>query len=197
MKYFTKIILSLSFTVCFLSCSSDSSSPSSSEGSTFKVNNQTYTIPPTDGIIVLNQELTFQNMKRSNFSVTGLIGTSEIATVSFDLFRKPTESISGTYLIYDIDEANSDDIETYVQTNNRACLGWTSALQVVEVANQQIQTIANNPINVATITITDNGNNSYTINYIGNYRKYNNNLVVTGTVPVEMNITGTAVVTGG
>jgi hypothetical protein len=190
MKQLTKFILFLSFTVFLFSCSSDSSS---SGGSTFKVNNETFTMQPSGGIILLNQDLTSQNMKRSSFTVTGLMGTSKTASVSFDLFRKPTESISGTYTIYDTDDAGSDDIETFVQTNNRGCLGWTSSLQVVNIMSQQIENSANNPNTAATITITDHGNNSYTIKYTGSYRKYDGNFVVTGTVPVEMDVTGTAV----
>lgn len=193
MKQLTKVILFLSFTVFLFSCSSDSSS---SGGATFKVNNQTYTMQPSNGIVLINQDLSSQNMKRSSFTVTGLKGTSEIATVSFDLFRKPTESVSGTYTIYDTDDASSDDIEAYVQTNDRGCLGWTSSLQVIEIMSQQIQTSANNPNTGATITITDNGNNSYTIKYTGSYRKYDDNFTVIGTVPVEINVTGTAVIGG-
>ncbi len=190
MKQLTKSIFFLSFAVLLFSCSSDSSS---SGGTTFKVNNETFTMQPTGGIILLNQDLTSQNMKRSSFTVTGLMGTSKTASVSFDLFRKPTESISGTYTIYDTDDASSDDIATFIQTNNRGCLGWTSSLQVVNIASQQIENSANNPTIAATITITDNGNNEYTIQYTGSYRKYDDNFVVTGTVPVEMNVTGIAV----
>jgi hypothetical protein len=190
MKQLTKSILFLSFAVFLFSCSSDSSS---SGGTTFKVNNETFTMQPSGGIILLSQDLTSQNMKRSSFTVTGLMGTSKTASVSFDLFRKPTESISGTYTIYDTDDASSDDIEAFIQTNNRGCLGWTSSLQVVNITSQQIENSANNPNTAATITITDNGNNSYTIQYTGNYRNYDDNFVVTGTVPVEMNVTGIAV----
>ncbi|MEK8179859.1 hypothetical protein WMW71_05855 [Flavobacterium buctense] len=190
MKQLTKSILFLSFAVFLFSCSSDDSS--SSGGNTFKVNNETFTMQPSGGIILLNQDLISQNMKRSSFTVTGLMGTSKTASVSFDLFRKPTESISGTYTIYDTDDASSDDIETFIQTNNRGCLGWTSSLQVVNIATQQILNSANNPTTAATITIIDNGNNSYTIQYNGNYRNYNDDFVVTGTVPVEMNVTGIA-----
>lgn len=190
MKQLTKFILFLSFTVFLFSCSSDSSS---SGGSTFKVNNETFTMPPSGGIILLSQDLTSQNMKRSSFTVTGLMGTSKTASVSFDLFRKPTESISGTYTIYDTTDASSDDIETFVQTNNRGCLGWTSSLQVVDIMSQQIENSANNPTTAATITVTDHGENSYTIKYNGSYRKYDDNFVVIGTVPVVMDVTGTAV----
>lgn len=190
MKQLTKSIFFISFVVFFFSCTSDDSS--SSGGTTFKVNNETFTMQPSGGIIILNQDLTSQNMKRSSFTVTGLKGFSKTASVSFDLYRKPTESISGTYTVYDTDNAGSDDIETYVQTNNRGCLGWTSSLQVVNIMSQQIENSANNPTTAATITITDNGNNSYTIQYNGNYRIYDDNFVVTGTVPVQMNVTGTA-----
>lgn len=190
MKQLTKSILFLSFAVFLFSCSSDDSS--SSGGTTFKVNNETFTMPSSGGIILLNQNLPSQNMVRSSFTVTGLIGTSKTASVSFDLFRKPTESISGTYTVYDTDDAGSDDIETFIQTNNRGCLGWTSSLQVVNIMSQQIENSANNPTTAANITITDNGNNSYSIQYTGSYRKYDDNFVVTGTVPVEMNVTGTA-----
>lgn len=190
MKQLTKTILFLSFAVSLFSCSSDDSS--SSGGTTFKVNNETFTMQPSGGIILLNQSLPSQNMVRSSFTVTGLKGTSKTASVSFDLFRKPTESISGTYTVYDTDDASSDDIATFVQTNNRGCLGWTSSLQVVNIMSQEVENSANNPTTAATITITDNGNNSYTIEYTGNYRKYDDNFVETGTVPVQMNITGTA-----
>ncbi|MFN3754871.1 hypothetical protein [Flavobacterium sp.] len=191
MKQLTKSILFLSFAVLLFSCSSDDSS--SSGGTTFKVNNETFTIQPSGGIILLTQNIPAQNMVRTSFTVSGLKGTSKTASVSFDLFRKPTESISGTYTIYDTDDAGSDDMETFIQTNNRGCLGWTSSLQVVNIMSQQIENDANNPTTAATITITDNGNNSYTIQYTGSYRKYDDNFVVTGTVPVEMNVTGTAV----
>ena len=193
MKQLTKFILFLSFTVLLFSCSSDSSS---SGGSTFKVNNQTYSMQPSNGIALINQDLTSQNMKRSSFTITGLKGTSEIATVSFDLFRKPTESISGTYTIFDTDDASSDDIEAFVQTNDRGCLGWTSSLQVIEIISGQIQSSANNPTTAATITITDNGSNSYTIEYTGSYRTYDDDFNVTGTVPVIMDVTGTAQIGG-
>jgi len=190
MKQLTKSIIFLSFLVLLFSCSSDDSS--SSGGSTFKVNNETFTMPPSGGIILLTQNIPAQNMVRTSFTVTGLVGTSKSASVSFDLFRKPSESISGTYTVYDTDDAGSDDMETFVQTNNRGCLGWTSSLQVVNIMSQQIENDANNPTTAATITITDNGNNSYTIQYNGNYRKYDDDFNVTGTVSVEMNVTGTA-----
>jgi hypothetical protein len=191
MKQFSKTILFVLFSIVLFSCSSDSGS--SGSATTFKVNNETYTMQPTNSIILLNQDLTSQNMLRSNFTVTGLIGTSKIATVSFDLFRKPSESISGTYTIYDVENINSDDIESYVQTNNRACLGWTSSLQILQISSGSSNT-ANNPTTTASITITDNGSNSYTIKYTGNYRQYDGDFNVSGNIPVEMEVTGTAVV---
>lgn len=190
MKQFSKSILLTLFTILLFSCSSDSSSSSSSS---FQVDNETYTMQPTQGIILLNQDLGTQNMIRSNFTVTGLIGLSKIATVGFDLFRKPGESISGTYMINDVEDASSSDIQTYVQTNNRACLGWTSALQIVQLSTQN-QITANNPNPAATITITDNGNDSFTVIFIGEYRQYDGDFNVTGTIPVNMNVTGTAII---
>lgn len=189
MKQFSRTIIVTLLSIVLFSCSSDSSS---SSNSTFKVNNETYTMQPSSGIILLTQDLSNQNMTRTAFTVTGLIGTSKVATVAFDLYRKPTESITGTYTIYDVDDASSDDVESYVQTNNRVCLGWTSGLQIVQLSTQS-QNVANNPSSASTVTITDNGSNSYTVVYNGNYRQYDLNFNVTGTIPVEMNVTGTAV----
>jgi hypothetical protein len=46
---------------------------------------------------------------------------------------------------------------------------------------------ANNP--TGTVKVVNNGNNNYTIQYNGNYKKYDTNFVAIGTVPVVINLT--------
>jgi hypothetical protein len=196
MKKLSAIILFISFSILFFSCSGDnepaSPLPAPLNGSTFKANNELFTVLSSNGINLVNQDYTSQNMVRSSFTIVGLQGISKSASVTFDLFRKPTVSIAGTYVINDVTDANSDDMESYVQTNNRACLGWTSFLNITELSTQN-QNQASNPMTSATITIIDHGSNLYTIKYTGSYRKYNGFDVV-GTIPVEVDITGTAIV---
>ena len=188
MKLVLKSVLVAFFATLLFSCSSDSASSGSAS---FKVNNETFNLMPSSSIILLNQDLSTQGMKRTSITVTGMQGTTKIATVSFDLFRKPNESLSGTYSIYDVDNASSDDIETYVQNNTRACLGWTSSA-TISVNSTQSAFSANNPDPAATITVVDHGNNSISVTFNGNYRLYDDNFNVSGTMPVQMNITGTA-----
>jgi hypothetical protein len=189
MKQLTKVIFQLLFLVLIFSCSSDSDS---SSNSSFKVNNETYVLIPSNGITIINQDAF--GMKRSSVTVSGVLGTSKLSNVAFDLYRKPSENISGTYTIFDDENSGSDDINSFVQTNNRGCLGWTSLVLTSSFMNPSNQDSGNNPNPSANITITDNGNNSFTVKFIGSYRKYDDNFNVVGTIPVEMDVTTVATI---
>ena len=192
MKLVFKVFITFLFSTLLLSCSSEKdNSPIS-----FNINNEKFILHSSGGITIQNEDYPFENIIRSTFTIKGTKGkigsdNSNLAVVNFDLFRKPTESISGVYTIFNQEYSNFDDFKQYVQTNNRACIGNSSILRLYQSNDSQGIYTFNNPSSPSTITITDNGNNSFSIIFNGNFIDFNGDFSLTGTVPVEMNITGT------
>jgi hypothetical protein len=172
--------------VLLTSCSSSDDNATSSE---FKIDNQSYTLLPTQGIVeqkmnnmIMEQGQTFD---RSTITLSGTSGTN-VATVSFDLYYKDGLPVEGTYSIAEtLDDNDADFFDDFV-TNQKLCLGWTSMCAVFQ-GGSSIAINANNP--VGTVTVTKNSTANYTIQYNGNFKKYNSSFQVIGTVPVVINVT--------
>ena len=95
---------------------------------------------------------------------------------------------------YNIDQTLDDEPDFFenLLVAQKLCLGWTSMCAVTQAGSSSFLINANNP--TGTVKVVNNGNNNYTIQYNGNYKKYNNNFQVIGTVPVVINITTDVVV---
>jgi hypothetical protein len=171
--------------VLLTSCSSSDDSATSSE---FKIDNQSYTLLPTQGIIEqkMNNMITKQGQTfdRSTITLSGTSGTN-VATVSFDLYYKDGLPVEGTYSIAETLDDNDADFFDDLVTNQKLCLGWTSMCAVFQ-GGSSIAINANNP--VGTVTVTKNSTANYTIQYNGNFKKYNSSFQVIGTVPVVINV---------
>jgi len=172
--------------VLLTSCSSSDDNATSSE---FKIDNQSYTLLPTQGVVEqkMNNMITQQGQTfdRSTITLSGTSGTN-IATVSFDLYYKDGLPVEGTYSIAETLDDNDADFFDDLVTNQKLCLGWTSSCAVFQ-GGSSIAINANNPL--GTVKVTKNSTTNYTIQYNGNFRKYNSSFQVTGTVPVVINIT--------
>jgi uncharacterized protein YcfL len=172
--------------VLLTSCSSSDDNATSSE---FKIDNQSYTLLPTQGIVEqkMNNMITKQGQTfdRSTITLSGTSGTN-IATVSFDLYYKDGLPVEGTYSIAETLDDNDADFFDDLVTNQKLCLGWTSMCAVFQ-GGSSIAINANNP--VGTVTVTKNSTANYTIQYNGNFKKYNSSFQVIGTVPVVINVT--------
>lgn len=185
-----KIFLATLFLTAFfglVSCSSDDDSNQNS--TTFKINGVTYTLSPTQGITYLAMSNTFEidetTYDRVSIIINGFNGVTNVGVVTFDLFMLPGQSIAGDYQI-SIDE-NEDvvsDFEQILLSQQRACMGWTSA---VSASSMDIQNSIGGNAPTGTVKIISNGGNNYTIQYNGNFKK----LIDLTAIPVEMNITGT------
>jgi hypothetical protein len=171
--------------VLLTSCSSSDDSATSSE---FKIDNQSYTLLPTQGIVEqkMNNMITQQGQTfdRSTITLSGTSGTN-VATVSFDLYYKDGLPVEGTYSIAETLDDNDADFFDDLVTNQKLCLGWTSMCAVFQ-GGSSIAINANNP--VGTVTVTKNSTANYTIQYNGNFKKYNSSFQVIGTVPVVINV---------
>ncbi|CAM3880497.1 putative lipoprotein [Flavobacterium branchiophilum] len=171
--------------VLFTSCSSDDST----ESSEFVIDNQSYTVNPGQGVIEqkLNNFYTQQGQifDRSTITINGISGTN-VATVSFDLYYKDGLPVEGTYSIAETLDDNDTDFFDDLVTTQKLCLGWTSMCAVFQ-GGSSVAVNANNPL--GTVTVTKNSATNYTIQYNGNFRKYNSSFQVIGTVPVVINVT--------
>ena len=171
--------------VLLTSCSSSDDSATSSE---FKIDNQSYTLLPTQGIVEqkMNNMITQQGQTfdRSTITLSGTSGTN-VATVSFDLYYKDGLPVEGTYSIAETLDDNDADFFDDLVTNQKLCLGFTSMCAVFQ-GGSSIAINANNP--VGTVTVTKNSTANYTIQYNGNFKKYNSSFQVIGTVPVVINV---------
>jgi hypothetical protein len=178
--------------VLLTSCSSsdDSATPSSD----FSIDNQSYTLLPSQGIVEqkMNNMITQQGQTfdRSTITLSGTSGTN-VATVSFDLYYKDGLPVEGTYSIAETLNSTNPDFYASLVTNQKLCLGWTSMCAVFQ-GGSSIAINANNP--VGTVTVTKNSTANYTIQYNGNFRKYNSSFQVVGTVPVVINITSNVLI---
>ncbi len=187
MKNYFKIIAL--FLVGSLSLTSCSSSDDSAASNQFQVDGQSYEVLPSNGLVELKMDNIYtdqgQSFDRSTVSLVGVNGTT-VASVAFDLFYKDGLPVEGTYSIAETLDDYSPDFYDQLLTDEKLCLGWTS-LCAVNQGGSTLLINANNPI--GTVTVTNNGNNNFTIQYNGNFRKYNSNFEVIGTVPVVINIT--------
>jgi len=127
---------------------------------------------------------------RSTITVTGIAGT-KIGTVGFDLYYKDGLPVEGTYTIDNTFNNNSNFITNLV-TAQKLCSGWTTACSVMEAVNSTYLVNANNPS--GTVKVINNGNSNYTIQFNGNFKKYNTNFVEIGTVPVVIDITSNVLI---
>ncbi|MFD2907270.1 hypothetical protein ACFSX9_00840 [Flavobacterium ardleyense] len=187
MKNQFKIIALFLIGALFLtSCSSNDDGASSSQ---FKVNGQSYDLLPTSAVTEIKMDnvhtVQGQIFDRSTITIMGLTGFN-FASVSFDLYYKDGSPIAGTYNIGDTEGDNSFDFDNQLLAEQKLCLGWTSACTYSDASNG-LGANANNP--TGTVTVVDNGNSNYSIQYNGDFRKYDSSFNVTGNVPVVINIT--------
>lgn len=175
----------------FQSCSS-SEEVESLVSNQISIDGQLYNTLPSNSVVELrmnNLNIDGQVYDRSSISITGIAGTT-IATVSFDLYYKDGLPVAGTYNIDQTLDNDSDFFDNLLVAQ-KLCLGWTSMCAVTQAGSSSFLINANNP--TGTVKVVNNGNNNYTIQYNGNYKKYNNFQVI-GTVPVVINITTDVVV---
>jgi hypothetical protein len=175
----------------FQSCSS-SEEVESLVSNQISIDGQLYNTLPSNSVVELrmnNLNIDGQVYDRSSISITGIAGTT-IANVSFDLYYKDGLPVAGTYNIDQTLDNDSDFFDNLLVAQ-KLCLGWTSMCAVTQAGSSSFLINANNP--TGTVKVVNNGNNNYTIQYNGNYKKYNNFQVI-GTVPVVINITTDVVV---
>lgn len=184
----TTLVLFLS-TFLFQSCSS--SDDKNSANNQVSIDGESYSVPSGSVIELKMDNMTYdsQLFDRSSIVITGIKG-SRIATVSFDLFYFDGLPIEGTYTINNVLD---DDYEFYQDffNNQKLCAGWTSACAVEELDGNFLIN-SNNP--TGTVTVTNNGNNNYTIQYNGNYKIYDDSFNEIGSVPVVLDITSDVIV---
>jgi hypothetical protein len=188
-----KKLLKLTSLICvsmilFQSCSSSSNDANPIGNSQFSIDGQIYPLSPTNPVTEIRQNnLSLNNFvfDRSTITVTGIAGT-KIGTVSFDLYYKDGLLVEGTYAIDNTLENDSDFITNLVSAQ-KLCSGWTSPCSVIQAGSTSELINANNP--AGTVKVTNNGNSNYTIQYNGNFKKYNTNFVEIGTVPIVIDIT--------
>lgn len=172
-----------------LSCSSNDDETSTVVNTNqFKVDGQFYSLLPVSSVVDLRMnDMNIENniYDRSSITINGLNG-SNIAVATFDLYYKDGLPLTGTYNIDDTLNSDSDFYEN-LHLSQKLCLGWTSMCNVTQAGNSSSLINANNP--TGTVTVTNNGNNNYTIKYDGYYKKYNNDFQIIGTIPVKIDIT--------
>ena len=182
-----KKILFLFTTVAFIGCSGDDDSASVMAGTSFSYDSTTFNLMPTQGIIDqrMAEAMTIgeQSYDRSTITIIGLNGTTETATISFDLYHKTGTSLAGSY---EIDESldEMDEFEDFLAANDRACLGWTSAAMRASFSGTFES--ANNPS--GTVTIVENSATNYTVTYSGNFKQYEDGFDFVGNVPCDINV---------
>ena len=196
MKNLFKISLVLySVTILSLQSCSSPSSPTPdaiTANGQISVDGQTYTLLPQNAVIELrsdNMNIDNQVYDRSSITINAMTGFT-IATVSFDLFYKDGLPVAGTYTI-DQSIDNTTNFNDNLIVAQKLCLGWTSSCSVAQAGNSSFSVQANNP--TGTVNVINNGNNNYTIQYNGNYKKYDSNFEIVGQVPVIVNITSNIV----
>lgn len=185
-KHFQIIALFLAGSLLLTSCSSsDDSTPANQ----FKIDGQSFTVSPVYGLgeIKMDNILTEQGQTfdRSSISLNGINGTT-IGMVGFDLFYKDGLPVEGVYNIAETTDDYEDDFYSLLLAQQKQCLGWTSQCAVSQVG-AAFSINANNP--TGTVTVTNNGNNNYRIQYNGNFREYDSNFQISRTVPVVIDIT--------
>lgn len=187
MKNKFKIIALLLGILILNSCSSNDDSQPSNQ---FSIDGQSYSLLPSNSLVELKMDNQIedqgQTYDRSSITLSGLNGTT-IGIASFDLFYKDGLPVEGTYTIASTLSDNDPDFFDQLLTENKLCLGWTSSCSVSEAVAPTFLINANNP--VGTVTVINNGNSNYTIQFNGNYRKYDENFNEIGTVPVVINVT--------
>lgn len=192
-----KKLLKLASLICvtiilFQSCSSSSNDSIPTNGQ-FSIDGQIFPLSPNNPVT----EIRMNNLNSNNFvydrsaiTVTGIDGT-KVGSVSFDLYYKDGLPVEGTYTI-DNTLNNNSYFFTNLVTAQKLCLGWTTACSVIQAGSSTFLVNANNPS--GTVKVINNGNSNYTIQYNGNFKKYNTNFVEIGTVPVVIDITSNVLI---
>jgi len=169
-----KIFLFLTAAV-MIGCSDDDSSSNSTGGTSFNFDGTTYQLQPGMDMnmseIIMSDVMEFngETYDRSTLSVTGINGMSASATVSFDLYYKSGTSVAGTYTIYDNEADDTGDFEDFLATQERGCMGWTSAGMAFTMGDGNMVS-GNNP--TGTVKVIVNSATNYTLIYEGNFREY-------------------------
>ena len=186
MKLFKILFLLILFSVS--ACSDDDAD----SNTTFTADGTAYLVTPLSGMVRTDTQFEFSGKTylRTTMTVVGLAGFNS-AVMNFDTYRDVGAEVTGTYAILDDFESTSqDNVLDYVDLNSRGCAGWTTLLGITD-ANTGVTTNFNNPASPSEVTIIDNGNNSYTVQFNGTIRQYDSALQAIGSIPVSMNITST------
>lgn len=179
--------------VAMASCSGDDSPGAAAAGSSFNFDGTQFNMQAGMGISEFRMTdisiVDGVNLNRSTISVSGINGTMDrTATISFDLYHKAGTSVAGTYQISDEeDDIDSNDFETYILSNDRACLGWTTSGMAASLSGGSMVN-GNNP--TGTVTITANSATNYTVTFSGDFRKYDFDGNITQTIPASVNVAG-------
>ncbi|MBF0693641.1 MAG: hypothetical protein IR153_01120 [Flavobacterium sp.] len=184
-----KLILFLA-ALAIVGCSDDDdNSSNSSAGTSFSFDGTTYQLVPQAGMseIVMEDVADYNGVAydRSTISIVGMNGTSQTATVSFDLYYKSGTSVEGTYAIYDQEADETGDFEEFLDGQNRGSMGWTSMGMVFNI-NTSAMTSGNNP--TGTVKVVKNSANNYTLTYNGNFRMYQNGFTFVRNMPASINV---------
>lgn len=189
MKNILKSILSLSiFALTLISCSSDDS-PSPLPAAQFTVDWVVYTLPESNGLAGLdffrydNQSVI---IRKSNITIQGFNGQNT-AVVIFALEYKDGLPVEGTYNINN-EDVLSDSYDDQLQGENRVCTREESFVLV-----NSIQRRGTMPSSNATVTVINNGNSNYTIQFNGAFKEIDSDDNIVGTMPVEISITNNLV----
>lgn len=189
-KQFKIIVLFLVGSLLLTSCSSNDDSTSSSQ---FMVDGQSFNLLPGGGILEVKMDNVHteqgQTFDRSSIGLNGVNG-STIATVVFDLFYKDGLPVEGVYNIAETLDDYEDHFYSLLLSQQKQCLGWTTACTISQVGTT-FSLNANNPS--GTVTVTNNGNNNYRIQYNGNFREYSSDFQLGRNVPVIIDITSDVV----
>lgn len=187
--------MAISLSLTFSSCNSDDDPPYVAPTTqSFSFDEGSYNLIGFQSITEIKQENVItadgNSYDRSAITIIGMLGFTETATVSFDLYYRDGQSIAGTYTIFE-DVDGGEAFDEFISPLQRGCLGWTSMGTIFNTSGgDPVQ--ANNPS--GTVTIVADSANNYTIQYTGNYKLYDDALDFVRNVPCSVNVTGDVVI---
>lgn len=171
-----------------MGCSSDDDN-SGTNSSTFNLDGTVYTLQVGMDIMEIRMpeaiDYNGETYDRSTISFVGMDGTTSSGTITFDLYYKTGTSIDGTYNIYDSVDDEGQDFEVFIDGENRACMGWTSAAAVFMLDGSDLTT-ANNP--TGTVQVIVNSATNYTVKFNGNFRLYDTDFNFIENMPANIDI---------